>query len=283
MQSNEDKAAEYEGRGDQLIQRVCKPKNERLEDACECYTKAATCYKIAKKYTKSAENYLKIAQLQQFLKNDWEVASNFVEASRSYKLAGQHQESINNLKIAIPMLLEEGKFSSAARHTKEIAELYLNLGLIENAISSFQEAADIYIPEGETSSGNSCRIKVAELSAQIKQYSKASEVFEQIAVESMSQNNLQRFAAKILFLKAGLCILAVDVVAARKAIERFNNTDVSFAGAKEGQFLEELTKTCESNDEDAFNSFLAKYQQEIDAWKTSVLLDIKKEYFVGLA
>lgn len=61
-------------------------------------------------------------------------------------------------------------------HTNLIVLLYF----IIQAISNFEQAADYYKGEESNSSANKCLLKVAQYAAQLEQYPKAIEIYEQV-------------------------------------------------------------------------------------------------------
>jgi alpha-soluble NSF attachment protein len=134
-------------------------------------------------------------------------------------------DAVNCLKTAIELYTDEGRFSIAAKHQKELAELYEGTckscgmnGLqgfagemeYEQCIEAYQQAADFYEGEGSTSAANGCLLKVAQYSAQLEKYDKAIEIFEQVAKNSLD-NNLLKWSCKEYFLKSGLCYLCSQV------------------------------------------------------------------------
>jgi hypothetical protein len=68
----------------------------------------------------------------------------------------------------------------------------------------FERAAELYDGEEQTSTANSCKLKVAALAAHVEQYVKAVEIFEAVALASLS-NNLLKYSVKSYLLNAGLC------------------------------------------------------------------------------
>lgn len=75
------------------------------------------------------------------------------------------------------------------------------------------------------------------LAAQLEQYERAINLFEQVAAASFN-NNLLRFSVKDYFLKAGLCYICIgDWVKARRALDRYTELDTSFSSSREYEFL----------------------------------------------
>jgi alpha-soluble NSF attachment protein len=54
------------------------------------------------------------------------------------------------LKTAIEYFLDEGRFSIAAKHQKELAEMFETELDYEGCVEAFQKAADYYDGEGST-------------------------------------------------------------------------------------------------------------------------------------
>jgi len=78
---------------------------------------------------------------------------------------------------------------------------------------------------------------VATFAAQLSRYDVAYAEFERVAAAQVD-NNLTKWSVREHLLKAGLCRLANgDLEGARKALERYDALDVSFATTREGQFL----------------------------------------------
>lgn len=58
---------------------------------------------------------------------------------------------------------------------------------IEKAIAHYEQSADYYKGEESNSSANKCLLKVAAYAAQLEQYQKAIEIYEQVRVLSPPQ------------------------------------------------------------------------------------------------
>jgi len=126
-----------------------------------------------------------------------------------------------------------GRFNIAAKHQKEVAELYENDNQIEEAMEAFNTAAELYEGEGSNSSANLCFLKVAYAAAQLEQYSTAIEIYERIANDSID-NHLIKYSVKDYCLRAGLCHLCVgDIVAAQQALEKYTGKYPSFGSTRE--------------------------------------------------
>jgi len=250
--------------------------SSRFEEAAELFEKAANTYKLAKKWEDAAASYCKAAECYLKLKSNHEAAQQLINASNCYKKT-QVSEAIVCLGRAINMYTEDGRFSIAAKHQKEIAELYEAELDTERAMDAYQQAADFYDGEGSSSSTNQCLLKVAQFAAQLEKYDKAVELFEKVARSSL-ENNLLKWSVKDYFVRAAICILCnEDFVDAQRAVDRYKEWDPSFASQKEFKFLEDLIKAVEEKNIEEFTAVVVEFDSliKLDQWKTSMLLKIK--------
>nr|XP_060483146.1 alpha-soluble NSF attachment protein-like [Panthera onca] len=82
---------------------------------------------------------------------------------------------------AIEIYTDMGRFTIAAKHHISIAEIYeTELVDIEKAIAHYEQSADYYKGEESNSSANKCLLKVAGYAAQLEQYQKAIDIYEQV-------------------------------------------------------------------------------------------------------
>jgi len=251
--------------------------SSKWEDASDMYTKAANLFKMEKKWDRAGESYCRAAECHLKLQSKHEAASNYINAANCYKKSNV-TEAMMCLRQAIEFYTDEGRFSIAAKHQKELAELYESSSDLENAISAYQLAADYYEGESSSSSANQCLLKVALFSAQLERYDKAIELYEQIAAGSID-NNLLKWSVKDYLFRAGLCHLAKgDIVSADRAMERYQDLDASFSSQRECTFLQAIINACKGYDIEAFTTAVVEFDSmsKLDSWKTTILLKIKK-------
>lgn len=111
---------------------------------------------------------------------------------------------------AIEIYTEMGRFSIAAKHHQAIAEMYegeandlvrfkqcRNIAILcsfierpfysfrfqQRAVQHYESAADYFRGEESTSSANKCMIKVAQYAAQLEDYDKAIQIYEQVGLK----------------------------------------------------------------------------------------------------
>jgi len=275
--ANEEKALDMLEKGEKKFKSFSIFNSQgKYEEAADYFNKAANFFKLAKKWDDAAATYIKTAECHLKLQSKHEAASNYVNAANCIKKTNV-QDAISYLKQAVEFFTDEGRFSIAAKHQKEIAELYEQEADYEKAIEAYQVAAEFYEGEGSSSSANSCLLKVAQYSAQLEKYPKAIEIFEQVGKVSL-ESNLLKWSVKEYFLKAGLCHLcASDLVSAKRALEKYQEMDCTFSSQRECKLLLELVKAYENYDAEAFTQAVVEYDSvsKLDQWKTTILLRIK--------
>uniref|UniRef100_A0AAQ5YL16 NSF attachment protein beta n=1 Tax=Amphiprion ocellaris TaxID=80972 RepID=A0AAQ5YL16_AMPOC len=188
------------------------------------------------------------------------------------------QEAINCLNQAIDIYTDMGRFTIAAKHHITIAEIYESeLVDIEKAIAHYEQAADYYKGEESNSSANKCLLKVGHYSAQLEQYQKAIEIYEQVAMSTMD-NPLLKYNAKEYFFKASLCHFIVDELNAKLAIEKYEEMFPAFTDSRELKLLKKLLEAHEEQNSEAFTEAVKEFDSvsRLDQWLTTMLLRIKK-------
>jgi alpha-soluble NSF attachment protein len=94
------------------------------------------------------------------------------------------------------MYLEMGRIPIAARHMKEIAEIYERAGDRATSDMFYRQAADLFRGEELKSDANRCLLQVALFAAEDARYLEAANIYEMVAVEAAS-NHLLRFSCKV--------------------------------------------------------------------------------------
>jgi alpha-soluble NSF attachment protein len=226
----------------------------------------------------AGEAYRRVAECQKNAKSYHEAASSLVNAATCFKKSNV-KSAIKALREAVSLYQDEGRFSIAAKQQKEIAELCEKELDFEGAIEEYKAAADMFDGEDATSSSNACLLKVALFSAQLERFKEAIEIYEKISAKSID-NNLLKWSVKDYLFRAGLCHLALgDFVGAKRAIDKYEEMDQSFASSREGKFLREVLDAVEKYDVESFTNAVVEFDSitKLDSWKTSVLLKIKNQ------
>ncbi|KAG5533588.1 hypothetical protein RHGRI_027690 [Rhododendron griersonianum] len=227
----------------------------------------------------AGSTYIKLANCH--LKNDskHEAAGAYANAANCYKKTNS-KESISCLEQAVYLFLEIGRLSMSARYYKDIAELYEAEHNFEKAIVYYERAADLFQSEEVTTSANQCRQKIAQFAAQLEDYQKSIEIYEDIARQSMN-TNLLKYGVRGHLLNAGICQLCKgkgDAVAINNALERYQDLDPTFSGTREYKLLADLADAIDQEDVAKFTDAVKEFDSmtQLDAWKTTLLLRVKE-------
>ncbi|XP_013787636.1 alpha-soluble NSF attachment protein-like [Limulus polyphemus] len=251
--------------------------SSKVEEACELYTRAANMFKMAKKWSAAGSAFCEAASLHQKIDSRHNAASCYVDAGNCYKKSDP-LEAVNCLLKAIEIYTDMGRFTIAAKHHVTVAEIFENeIADIEKAVSHYEQAADYFKGEESSSSANKCLLNVAKYAAQLEQYDKAIEIYEQVGTSSM-ESSLLKYSAKDHFFKAALCHMCVDVLNAQHAVNRYEEMCPSFSDSRECKLLKTLIEKLEEQDLDGFTDAVKEYDSisRLDQWYTNMLLRIKK-------
>ncbi|KAL7108655.1 hypothetical protein ABFS83_06G125500 [Erythranthe nasuta] len=247
------------------------------EDAADLFDKAANAFKLAKSWDQAGAVYVKLANCHLKLDSKHEAANSYADAAHCYK-KGNAKEAIPCLEQSVNLFLDIGRLNMSARYYKEIAELYEQEQNLEQAIVYYERAADLFQSEDVTTSANQCKQKIAQYAAQLEQYQKSIEIYEDIARQSLN-NNLLKYGVKGHLLNAGICQLCKgDVVAITNALERYQDLDPTFSGTREYKLLSELAAAVDEEDIAKFTDAVKEFDSmtQLDAWKTTLLLRVKE-------
>uniref|UniRef100_A0A8C9JSI7 NSF attachment protein alpha n=1 Tax=Panthera tigris altaica TaxID=74533 RepID=A0A8C9JSI7_PANTA len=239
--------------------------SSKIEEACEIYTRAANMFKMAKNWSAAGNAFCQAAQLHLQLQSKHDAATCFVDAGNAFKKADP-QEAINCLMRAIEIYTDMGRFTIAAKHHISIAEIYET------------ELVDIEKVRGsrETLPANKCLLKVAGYAAQLEQYQKAIDIYEQVGTNAMD-SPLLKYSAKDYFFKAALCHFCIDMLNAKLAVQKYEELFPAFSGSRECTLMKKLLDAHEEQNIDSYTE-VKEYDSisRLDQWLTTMLLRIKK-------
>jgi alpha-soluble NSF attachment protein len=250
--------------------------NSKYEEAAEFYVRAANLFRVAKNFNESGRAFLLAAEMNVRTEANHEAATNCVKASNAFRKSAP-DESVRCLQRAIGIYTDAGRFSLAARHQQDIAELYESQLELALAIDAYETAAEYFEGENASSAATKCLIKVAGFSAQLERYERAIEIFEHVAAHSLG-NNLLKWSARKYFLQGGLCHLAHgDVVGAQRALDRYASMDTTWPTQREAKFLAAIVTAVHDVDVEAYTNAVVEYDSitKLDSWTTTMLLRIK--------
>ncbi|KAJ7990136.1 hypothetical protein DPEC_G00297200 [Dallia pectoralis] len=251
--------------------------SSKMEEACDMYARAANMYKMAKNWSAAGNAFCQAARLHLQMQSKHDAATNFIDAGNAFKKADP-QEAINCLNRAIEIYTDMGRFTIAAKHHISIAEIYeTEMVDIDKAIAHYEQAADYYKGEESTSSANKCLLKVAIYAAQLEQYPKAIEIYEQVGTNAMD-STLLKYSAKDYFFKASLCHFCVDGLNAKLALQKYEEMFPAFSDSRECKLVKKLLDAYEEQNVDSYTDAVKEYDtiSRLDQWLTTMLLRIKK-------
>uniref|UniRef100_A0A7N5ZZ03 N-ethylmaleimide-sensitive factor attachment protein, alpha b n=1 Tax=Anabas testudineus TaxID=64144 RepID=A0A7N5ZZ03_ANATE len=253
--------------------------SSKLEEACDMYVRAANMYKMAKNWCAAGNAFSQAAHLHLQMQSKHDAATNFIDAGNAFKKADP-QEAINCLNRAIEIYTDMGRFTIAAKHHITIAEIYETELVDIDKVRWF-----VILPHhGKSllliflfSSANKCLLKVATYAAQLEQYPKAIEIYEQVGTHAMD-STLLKYSAKDHFFKAALCHFCVDMLNAKLAVQKYEEMFPAFSDSRECKLLKKLLDAYEEQNVDAYTDSVKEYDtiSRLDQWLTTMLLRIKK-------
>jgi len=250
----------------------------KLEEACEKYSRAGNLFKMSKKWVEAGNAFIKTADIRIELSSKHDAATCLVDGANCYKKCDA-DKAIAAFKRAIDIFTDMGRFSTAAKHHISIGDLYESENMnIEKAIVNYEKAAEYYDGEDSRSSANKCYLKVALHSAQLEQYSRAIELFDKVAMNSI-ESPLLKYSAKEHMFKAILCHFCLGgSINARQAMEKYQDISPAFEDSREFKLVNKLLEAFDANSADQFAEAITEYDRitRIDEWLTTILLRIKK-------
>lgn len=241
-------------------------REEKYEQASELFNKAAVQYKMNKNFQEAAKYFVKAANYSTD-KNRF-----YIQAAKCYKLDNDISEATNYYEIACQNYRTEGCSRNIAKIYKELAEMYEKVDF-STAISYYENASEMFRLEESKSSDHTCVLKVAELSAEHEMWTKAMEMYQKIAEESVD-NSLTSWAATSYLYKACLCRLASNFTELSKYITICKDIQPRFEHSMECKFLEELADV---KDSESFSNVVGKFDdiKKLDGWAVTALLRTK--------
>lgn len=261
-------------------------KAQKYEDAAELYSKAGAQYKIAKEWQLAGDAYKKAAENSEKCGNDPEAINFYTQAAKAFKNSSP-AECVQLLQFIVEKQQANGKFSTAAKLFKEIAEIQESEMKYPQAIKAYESAADCFKADDATTSAHQCMLKVADFCAQMEDYKKAIDIYEQVA-EASVDNNLTKWSVSQYLFKAALCYLAEDSKLSNSsgtqvALEKYKDMHAQFENSREFVLLNKLCAAYDEADAEKYTDAVFEYDQisKLDPWKSSILLKVKQAIIKG--
>nr|CAH7740208.1 unnamed protein product [Callosobruchus chinensis] len=194
--------------------------SSRIEDAVECYQRAANLFKMAKNWQAAGSAFCEAANLHARSGVRHDAATNYVDAANCYKKADIN-EAIKCLLKAVDCQTELGRFITAGKLHKTIAELYENDAIdYENAVIHYEEAALYFWSEDSHVLANQCMLKIAHYAVYYENYEKGIFVYKELFKLAL-KNNVLLYNPTTYIFRAALCHLMRSVESTRHELEGY--------------------------------------------------------------
>lgn len=146
-----------------FFEKMFSSKESRLEEALDLYEKAATMFKLQKKWFEAGECYEKCSQIEEELGSD-NAAGHYHDASHCFNFVDK-QRAAENLNKCLKVYEKLGRFQMAGKTQKQMAEEFEADFSYEQAIQAYKRAAEYFSMENLNSKSyeNGCLLKQADL------------------------------------------------------------------------------------------------------------------------
>lgn len=84
--------------------------------------------------------------------------------------------------------------------------------LQQRSVQHYEQAADYFKGEESTSSANKCMLKVAQYAAQLEDYEKAIQIYEQVGPYFVDDSLSMLFLSSSLYLTVCACVSVVFII-----------------------------------------------------------------------
>ncbi|VEN62305.1 unnamed protein product [Callosobruchus maculatus] len=165
----------------------------------------------------------------------------------------------------------------AAKIHQNIAELMEDDYDLNEAISHYEKAADLFKQECNFSSANKCLVKVAEYAALSEDYDKAINIFQEIACFDLA-SSLMKYSAKQYLFRAAICLMCTDTDFTPK-LQTYINMYPAFENSREYQLIATLMECIQKGDEASFTEAIRQFDTCccLSQWHVTMLLRVKNQ------
>lgn len=257
--------------------------NAAKEEAAELYVSAGNTFKAQKEFKKAIGAYEKAAEV--FLSiGEKSDGCNALLSAASCAKKKYPEKAVDFFEEAIAIMLQEGRFSTAAKYQKEVAELHES-ELVDNpkAITNYRRAGELYLGEDSKALASACLFKASKLACISNDLAAALDLFDELIVVNLLSEHA-KWLLKEYYVGSSLCILLQrNPAAASKKIQEFCEQDASFLSSREHSLIVALIDAVKSNNVADFEATvgemdnLMKLDSFENKWKTFLLLRIKEK------
>ena len=258
-------------------------RRENQGQAVDLFDKAGNLFKLNKDWENAKKAYVRAAQVSQILGQGFETSNFYCSAAKMCKNYST-KEAITYFNESVKIDLENNRLSQVARSYQEIAELEVKNGDLKTAINAYQKTADYYLASDSKSKSNQMSLNVAHYSAEIGDFKKAYEIYDQ-QVQSALESQMAIYSAKEYIFKATLCYFLMiiydsnDISNVQNLVDRYVNLCSKFEGSAEHILLQSCVDSYIENEVDKFTDALFRYDHvhKLDNWTGNLFLKIKEK------
>ncbi|OXB54160.1 hypothetical protein ASZ78_012606 [Callipepla squamata] len=259
LQSKHDSATSFVDAGNAY-------KKADPQEAINCLNAAIDIYTDMGRFTIAAKHHITIAEIYEAELVDIEKAIAHYEQAADYYKGEESNRQVGSGRWSLPAALT---YFAACSSMQQAGE-----GMPAGDVDVLPPTQLLGI---DCSSANKCLLKVAAYAAQLEQYQKAIEIYEQVGTNTMD-NPLLKYSAKEYFFKAALCHFIVDELNAKLALEKYEEMFPAFTDSRECKLLKKLLEAHEEQNSEAYTEAVKEFDSisRLDQWLTTMLLRIKK-------
>lgn len=254
-----------------VFKKLTDDKLDRLTTAYEKYSQAVNLLICNKEYNKALEVALKKIEV---LRRTPEVTQ--YDISNEYISLAELQErikiddAISTYCMAINIFVSTGKMSDRKKYLLKVAKLYHQLNEKEKALQCYIEANDQLSPDIKI------EIEIAKLNIELKKYDDALLHYEIVAYEYLKNKSLYSLSAD-LFFNATLCGICVHKIDFKERYLGYFTSSASFQGRIENKLLDGIFQALEESNQELFQNSITYYDsiKKLDNVQIDLLLYIK--------
>ena len=255
-------------------------KDERREQAIKLYIKAGNLFMATYRFEEAAQVFLEGSELHEMLKDRFQQADSLRKAADNFVKAQELEKAKRAYLEAAQIWIEDyGNFQKAGQIHEILGHLAKEEGEKEKALKMYKDALRFYQVEGGYKADN-CKLKIAELQVEEKQYVEAGTFYEILGKESLD-SPLRRFSARKYFLQAGLCFFLADPSSLTGIVDTYKALDHSLASSAEAALLNACVQSWEESWEESsleiFQTAIEEHSQvhTLDNFQVALLLSVK--------
>ena len=245
--------------------------SEKVSRAIDYYIMAATKYSLIKNYDKAGKTFAEAALLYLDTKHGKYLAAvNYTKSADNYLKVNKHQAKIY-LEKSIKLYLDEGKFSTAAKNSEMLAEIYLEDKYFSDAAAAYECAHDYSEIDKSLNLATSCLVKAAYILIGNEDYDRSIINLEKSAAYYAKTTN--DFRCRPLYFDISIIKMFLgDIVECKSILAKYQHSD-----SNEYKMLDAAINAMEIFDPTSFSQAITDYDscQRLKPWQSKLLLTVK--------